>query len=106
MQPIDEQAFYGDWRHGANKDLELAYRRLNVSAVFHFDPSKPNVIATGEYKADLENSANVLDQAILHRNPCIQSEDVRLGQVLGWKVKQFPGIIFWVYSLFSPNARP
>ncbi len=106
-QNIGEQAFFGDWRHGANKDLALAYRRLNVSAVFRFESmtwSKTNVIATGEYKADLENSAKVLDQAILHGDPSIQSEDMRLGQVVGWKAKQLPGFVFWVYSLFSPKS--
>ena len=103
-QPIGEQAFFGDWRHGADKDLELAYRRLNVSAIFGFSASKPNVIATGEYKVDLETSAKILDQAILDEDPCIQSEDVQLGQVVGWKVKQLPNFVFRFYSLFSPKS--
>jgi hypothetical protein len=100
---IGEQSFFGDWRHSADKDFELAYRRLNVSAVFHFNSSKPNVIRTGDYKTELEYGATVLDQAILSGTPAVQSEYIRFGQVVSQKIKDLPGVVFWVYSLFGPK---
>jgi len=100
-RPIGGQAFFGDWRRRDIRPLELAYRRLNMDVVFSFEgwsSSKSNVIATGEYKVDLEHAAIVMDQAILHSDPCVRFENVGLGQIFKWKASEISLLVLRLES--------
>ena len=109
-QPVGQDAFFKN-ETDSEETLELAYRRHNLGVCFRNSPVREYrggrpIFTTEADKKELEDTARMLDDAIRHGNSTIKVEDVRLYQVVGYRVKSLVGGICWmVYSFFHPNAH-
>lgn len=109
-EPIGQDAFFMN-RTASEETLELAYRRHNLGVCFRNGPVREYrggrpIFTTEADKTELEQTARMLDDAIRHGNPTIKVENVRLYQVVSYKVRRFVGGLCWMlYGLFHPNAH-
>src|SRR5207249_4035373 len=92
-QSIGDESFFKN-ETSSGETLELAYRRLNVGLCFRSNPVREYrlglpVFTPDRDKREMEETAQILEEAILKGHASVQIADIRLRHVVGRKVSDF-----------------
>lgn len=106
---IGDESFFENYTTTEER-FELAYRRYNVNACFRISPihgfREGRFSCSDTDKAEMEMAAALLDNAILCAGPNVKVEEVRLYQVVGYKIRVFAGgISYLIGRLFHPGGH-
>lgn len=104
-QSIGDESFFKN-ETGSGDMLELAYRRLNVGVCFRSSPKREYrlglpVFTPEQDKWEMLEAAQILEQAILEKQPSVQFEEIRLRHDVARKVEDSLRYFLWMFYFFA-----